>query len=207
MGAWPPDPEVPPRCLLGGTGRGEGGGRHVYWPPGDCCLPADAPLPCSPTSKLVTLYIFLLRVSVYLCLPSRSPDSHESHLYFSLWRKSVSLRSKSDFSAPLPEQNDAVCDYFYRRRGVIQYLYWSIMIYITLYGQTRFSKRGHSLAQLTQHIEYEAALSRTERKSHNSCPSLFSVFTFLLLLQGVHQKFFSLDTTRPPSSFSCSSPA
>ena len=182
MGAWPPDPEVPPRCLLGGGGGTRGGtrgvpggtrgGRHVYWPPGDCCLPADAPLPCSPTSKLVTLYIFLLHVSVYLCLPWRSPDSHESHLYFSLWRKSVSLRSKSDFSAPLPEQNDAVCDYFYRRRGVIQYLYWSIMIYITLYGQTRFSKKG----TLTCTIDTTYGLQTLNFRSH----------TFVSLVQCLH---------------------
>ena len=41
--------------------------------------------------------------------------------------------------------------------------------------------------------------------AHNLCPSLFSVFTShpLLLLQSVHQKFFSsaLDTTRPSSFF------
>ena len=34
------------------------------------------------------------------------------------------------------------------------------MIYITLYGQTRCSKRRHSLAQLTQHMVYEAALTQ-----------------------------------------------
>ena len=182
---WEPDPRTR-RChrgvSWGGGGRGyQGGvpggvpggtrgGRHVYWPPGDCCLPADAPLPCSPTSKLVTLYIFLLRVSVYLRLPRRSPDSHESH--FSLWRKSVSLRSKSDFSAPLPEQNDAVCDYFYRRRGVIQYLYWSIMIYITLYGQTRFSKKG----TLTCTIDTTYGLQTLNFRSH----------TFVSLVQCLH---------------------
>ena len=159
-----------PRGVPGVVPGGTRGGRHVYWPPGDCCLPADAPLPRSPTSKLVTLYIFLLRVSVYLRLPRRSPDSHESH--FSLWRKSVSLRSKSDFSAPLPEQNDAVCDYFYRRRGVIQYLYWSIMIYITLYGQTRFSKKG----TLTCTIDTTYGLQTLNFRSH----------TFVSLVQCLH---------------------
>ena len=34
------------------------------------------------------------------------------------------------------------------------------MIYITLYGQTRCSKRRHSLAQLTQHMVYEVALTQ-----------------------------------------------
>ena len=86
------------------------------------------------------------------------------------------------------------------------------MIYITLYGQTRFSKRGHSLAQLTQHMVYEA-LTQKEGKgqnfegllrisvaaAHNLCPSLFSVFTSLLLQQCPPKVFLGHKT--PPSSF------
>ena len=128
-----------------------------------------------------------------ICLfvsPWRSPDSHESHLYFSLWRKSVSLRSKSDFSAPLPEQNDAVCDYFYRRRGVIQYLYWSIMIYITLYGQTRFSKKG----TLTCTIDTTYGLQTLNFRSHTFV-SLVQCLHISSLAATVSSPLFFLDTT------------
>ena len=47
-GSLTPGPGGATAVSLGGHQRG-GGGRHVYWPPGDCCLPADAPLPRSPT--------------------------------------------------------------------------------------------------------------------------------------------------------------
>ena len=53
------------------------------------------------------------------------------------------------------------------RRVVIQYLYWSIMIYITFYGQTRWFQKGTRTSQLTQHIVYESRSHFQERRNTN----------------------------------------
>ena len=67
------------------------------------------------------------------------------------------------------------------------------------------TRLSHSRGEKGQNFE---GLLRISVDAHNLCPSLFSVFTshplLLLLLQSVHQKFFSsaLDTTQLSFSLS-----
>ena len=91
------------------------------------------------------------------------------------------------------------------RRVVIQYLYWSIMIYITFYGQTRWFQKGTRTSQLTQHIVYESRSHFQERRKTNNvfflrfrftktrkCPQISAAAVF-------ESSFFSRRTTEHSS--------
>ena len=96
---WEPDPRTR-RCHRGVSwGADMFIGRQVT-----VVYPQMPPCHVRPPSY-TTVTVYFLSVFLYICL---SPGSSWIHMVLGPWRKSVLSRSKSDFSARLPEQNDAV---------------------------------------------------------------------------------------------------
>ena len=100
-----------------------------------------------------------------------------------LAEKCAVARSKSDFSARLPEQSDAVWTCKKSSHSIFVLIYNDI--YHFVWSNKIFKKRGHSLAQLTQHMVYKLEFS----VSHICVPRSVSSHLLSLPRQSVLSTF------------------
>ena len=114
---------------------------------------------------------------------------------------------KSDFSARLPEQSDAVGTCKKSSHSIFVLIYNDIYHF---YGQTRWFQKGTRTSQLTQHIVYESRSHFQERRKTNNVFFLRFRFTKTrkcpqISAAAVFESSFFLgerqNTRRRPSSF------
>ena len=133
------------------------------------CPPATrSPTTTSDQPASSSLVYFPHCLPAFLCIFSSPLDPLRDHRLWwttSLAEKCALARSKSDFSARLPEQSDAVWTCKKSSHSIFVLIYNDIYHF---YGQTRWFQKGTRTSQLTQHIVYESRSHFQERRKTNN---------------------------------------
>ena len=137
------------------------------------CPPATrSPTTTSDQPASSSLVYFPHCLPAFLCIFVSPLDPLRDHrLWWTtpLAEKCALARSKSDFSARLPEQSDAVWTCKKSSHSIFVLIYNDIYHF---YGQTRWFQKGTRTSQLTQHIVYESRSHFQERRKTNFSSSV-----------------------------------